>query len=218
MTSSIPKQFGGKMAEEKVKVNLFKPVTFKGVDYQTGEVDFPADGSANIVRKKLGEYVAATKSILVVEEEFEPLSREETWEKFTSGDDSDIVFKSLKFHQAAMVKERRKHDEELEKRRPGRESENSNSQTSGENRQSETETDEESEKTEETKEQSETETENNSATTSEGIPANFPMRHIFVKLGFKSVAEIQAKTRDELIALNGVAETTADKALAFGKN
>jgi hypothetical protein len=49
------------------------------------------------------------------------------------------------------------------------------------------------------------------------LPEDFPMRHAFDKLGFKSVAEVQAKSREELIALDGIGETTADKALAYGK-
>lgn len=50
-----------------------------------------------------------------------------------------------------------------------------------------------------------------------GLPEDFPMRHLFEKLGFKSVEEVQAKSREELIALNGIAEKTADKALNYGK-
>ena len=50
------------------------------------------------------------------------------------------------------------------------------------------------------------------------LPENFPMRHVFEKLGFKSVEEVQAKPREELTALDGIGAATADKALAFGKN
>lgn len=53
--------------------------------------------------------------------------------------------------------------------------------------------------------------------TSDGLPEDFPMRHVFDALGFKSVEEIQAKSREDLIALDGVGPTSADKALAYGK-
>lgn len=49
------------------------------------------------------------------------------------------------------------------------------------------------------------------------IPADFPQRHIFVKLGFNSVAEIQAKTKEELVAREGIRDASAEKALAYGK-
>lgn len=49
------------------------------------------------------------------------------------------------------------------------------------------------------------------------LPADFPMRNVFWNHGFTSVGDIQAKTRDELIALDGIADKTADKALAYGK-
>lgn len=50
----------------------------------------------------------------------------------------------------------------------------------------------------------------------EGLPEDFPMRHVFEREGFKSVAEIQNKTRDELIAIDGIGEKTADAALHYG--
>lgn len=50
-----------------------------------------------------------------------------------------------------------------------------------------------------------------------GLPEDFPMKHVFESFGFKSVAEVHAKTRDELIALKGIAEKTADAALSYGK-
>ena len=43
------------------------------------------------------------------------------------------------------------------------------------------------------------------------------MRHVFEGLGLNSVEEIQSKTREELIALNGIGEKSADQALAYGK-
>lgn len=205
------------MAEEKIKVNLLRFVTFKGVDYKPGVHEVEKDFADRIVRKNLGEltdHPAASET-----EDFEPLDLEETMKRFAEGDSSDIVFQSLRFHQPAIAAERRKSQEESEKRRQEAETklQQSGSQTSGENRQTKTEADKASEKTQETKEDQEKEN-NSSANTSEGIPADFPQRHVFVKLGFKSVAEIQAKTKEDLVALDGIAEPSAEKALRYGKN
>ena len=56
---------------------------------------------------------------------------------------------------------------------------------------------------------------NNSNQPETGLPEDFPMKHVFEKSGFKSVAEVQAKTREELIALDGIGEKSADAALAY---
>lgn len=69
----------------------------------------------------------------------------------------------------------------------------------------------------ETEEKNKTENETETEKEVDSLPEDFPMRHVFDKLGFKSVEEVQAKSREDLIALNGIAETTADKALAYGK-
>ena len=52
-----------------------------------------------------------------------------------------------------------------------------------------------------------------------GLPEDFPMRHVFEKLGtdFDSVEKIQGKSLEELIAIDGVGEATAKKALEYGK-
>ena len=48
----------------------------------------------------------------------------------------------------------------------------------------------------------------------EGFPAR--ARAVFEKLG-KTYADVQKMERKELIEINGIAETTADEVLAFGK-
>jgi DNA uptake protein ComE-like DNA-binding protein len=50
-----------------------------------------------------------------------------------------------------------------------------------------------------------------------GLPDDFPLGSVFEKLGFASVADIQAKTEEELVALEGIGEATAKKALSYGK-
>lgn len=164
-----------KTEEKKVSVNLSRFVTFKGVDYPPGVHEVPADFADRVVRKKLGELTDQPVNEI---SEFEPLSLEETMNRFGEGDSADIVFQSLKFHQPTIVAQRKA---EMENK-----------------------------KTEKS--------EDDLKETTEGIPADFPMRHIFVKHGFKSVAEIQAKTKEELVALDGIADASADKALAYGKN
>ena len=72
------------------------------------------------------------------------------------------------------------------------------------------------EKSNETEKETTSQTENKTQKV-ESLPEDFPMRHLFEKLGFNSVEEVQAKSRDELIALDGIAEKTADKALNYGK-
>ncbi len=49
------------------------------------------------------------------------------------------------------------------------------------------------------------------------FPEDFPRRQVFEKLGFKSVMDVQSKTAAELIAYPGIAQATADAALAYGK-
>lgn len=49
------------------------------------------------------------------------------------------------------------------------------------------------------------------------LPENFPMRHVFAKLGeqFDSVEKIQATSLEDLIKLDGIAEASAKKALEY---
>lgn len=54
------------------------------------------------------------------------------------------------------------------------------------------------------------------AVEASGLPEDFPMRHVFEREGFKSVAEVQSKSREELTDINGIGEKTADAALRYG--
>lgn len=176
---------------EKVtkKVRLTKAFTWAGINYAPGQNDLPEAAANYAVKRGFGTIVGEAD----LPEDFEPLSREETMERFTKGDDSEEVFKSLRFHQAAIAAEREKFAKE-------RSAEDTEKPEDG--------------KTEDGKTGKEI-TEPDPPKTD--LPENFPMRHAFDKLGFKSVEAVQAKTREELIALEGIGESTADKALAYGK-
>ena len=122
-----------------------------------------------------------------VSEDFKPLPFEETMERFSEGDTAPEVFESLKFYQPMMA----------EAKKAG--------MTLGEFLAQDGET-----------------TDRNrgvlgKSSAETGLPENFPMRHVFEKLGFKSVEEVQAKSLEELTALDGIAEASATKALAYGK-
>lgn len=54
-----------------------------------------------------------------------------------------------------------------------------------------------------------------------GLPEDFPMKHIFeapnvlTTTGFKSVAEIQTFSKEDLVSIDGVGDKSADAALAY---
>ena len=153
------------MSDKKVKVVLAMAVTFKGIDYPSGEQEMPEEAAKLAVKKKLG-----TISGEAGESEFTPLSVEETMERFQKMDFSDEVMKSLQFHKDTLAHQF-----------------GPPSIPSGD------------------------------GLTESGLPEDFPMRRVFEKLGFKTVEEVQAKTLQELIDLDGIAEPSATKALAYGK-
>lgn len=186
------------MSEKTKQVQLSKPMTWGGVNYAPGLNEMPAAAVDYAVRKNFGK---TDKGSAPVSEDFKPLSLEETMKRFSEGDPSDEVFESLKFHQAEIsggMKSGKPRNETIEKV-DGVGDEKTDKElgaTADENKKAVTE---------------------NKNEGSAELPEDFPMRHVFDKLGFKSVEEVQAKSREELIALNGIAETTADKALAYGK-
>lgn len=51
------------------------------------------------------------------------------------------------------------------------------------------------------------------------LPLNFPMRHVFAKLGadYDSVEKIQAVSFEDLVAIDGIAEPSAKKALEYSR-
>ena len=194
---------------KKVKVNLLVAVTYAGIDYAEGIHELSEDAAESIVGKNLGEYldenVPANDPKNQETEEFEPLSVEETMDRFSNGDASEIVFLSLKYHQPLIAERRRQDQLEAEKRRA----------EAGAMKRAQELSKTESSKTESSTSNEVTEKTKNAPV--EELPADFPFRHAFEKLGFKSVEQVQSKTREELIAMDGIAETSVDKALAYGK-
>lgn len=187
------------MSEKTKKVQLSKPMTWSGVNYAPGLNEMPAAAADYAVRKNFGK---TDKGSASVSEDFEPLSLEETMKRFSEGDPSDEVFESLKFHQAKISEGMKPPPINNAEKVDGGAVDEKTDKEVGAN----------ADETEKAK----AVTENKNEGSAE-LPEDFPMRHVFSKLGFKSVEEVQAKSREELIALNGIAETTADKALAYGK-
>lgn len=105
---------------------------------------------------------------------------EETMERFQAGDDSSIVFDSLKYWQKQKVADKAKAEAEETGAETGK-------------------------------------PEKGEIPPADGLPKDFPAAHVFEKLGFKTVAEIQSLTKDELVGLDGIGDVTAEKALAYGK-
>ena len=186
------------MTKEKERVvHLNSATTYKQKDYPAGINTVSKEVADLIVRKNLGHIVdgdsieAESAAVAAAEsgEEFEPLSLEETMKRFQSGDSSDEVFKSLKFHQPAIVEGMRAGEsrrETIEKTDGAKDKEKSSGGS------------------EETGDDSE-------------LPKDFPQRHVFINLGFKTLAEVQALTEEKLIELDGIGEATAKKALSYGK-
>jgi hypothetical protein len=132
--------------------------------------------------------------------DFEPLSIEETMERFGKGDSSDIVFASLRHHQAEIVSIKPRSIGQSVKLPEVSLLVNPSVAVS-------------------MIPPAANDLPTKVAPIAEelAIPANFPQRHVFVGLGFKTVEEIQAKTAAELVAMKGIGETLAEKALWYGK-
>ncbi len=191
------------MADKKVKINLAKPATFGGENFAAGVVEVPEAAAAAAVKKGLGEYTDRSSA----ENSEDILSIEETQKRFSEGDLSDQVVASLRHHKEvlfanenASVSEQKTANTDKSSGKPSTEDpKNSASGDDGNGK---------------TKENTPAESK---------LPEDFPMRHIFEKSnklapdGFKTVAEVQSKTRQELIDLDGIAEKSADAALAYGK-
>lgn len=189
------------MSKQK-KVQLSKAFTWGGVNYAPGSVELPEAAAAYAVKRGFGKS-GGDSAASETSAGFKPLSRDETMKRFMEGDSSDEVFESLKFHQQALVEEQNRN-----KAGDGETGINANSKS----------------KDEETGGNSgDSEGGSQSENPPAGLPEDFPMEHIFSKpnklseTGFTSVADIQKFSREELISIDGIAEKTADKALAYGK-
>lgn len=181
---------------DKKKINLDKPMSWAGQTYGPGIAEIPAAAADYAERRKFGKIEGSSSG----DADFEPLPIDETFARFEKGDDSDEVYKSLKYYQPIIAeagKSGKAPQQIIEERKAA---EKAKHEQSGNGK---------SEGNPEDKSKGQTEP--------TGLPKDFPARATFEKLGFKTVGEVQAKTRDELIALNGIAETSADNALAYGK-
>ncbi len=119
--------------------------------------------------------------------DFELLPLADTLKRFGEGDTSEQVMKSLSFHQEQAAQS-------------GGASASGNQTGTGDSKESDGQ---------------------NSA--NDGLPEDFPMKHVFEapnkhsETGFKTVEEIQKFSREQLIEIDGIGGTSADKALAYGK-
>ncbi len=171
-------------------------VTSRGVDYPPGEHEMPEESAKSIVTKGLGEYVedGGDKSNV--------LPIKETIERMSQGDLSDEVLDSMKVHRD-VIQEAQKSgkplrvflDELSEKEKSAQKSDDPSSVGDPKDK----------------------------GKTEDGLPEDFPTKTILEKpnkhseTGFKTVAEVQALTREQLIEIDGIADKTADKILTYGK-
>ena len=119
------------------------------------------------------------------------LSQEETARRLEAGDESDIVMDSFKYWNRQRVAGR-KAEEAGEKTQtdPAKTAEGGKAKSKTKAADKPTET---------------------------GLPKDFPGEAKFTELGFKTVEEVHALSKEQLTALEGIDEETAEKALAFGK-
>ncbi len=167
-------------------ITLETPMTYAGVNYKAGENEMSEDAAKYAISRKFGTAAHGKKADEAGEksdqkdENFEPLSFEETMKRVDKTDFSDQVLKSLQHHQKT-VKEFKESglspEKFLEKLKADDEA-------------------------------------------IQKLPLNFPMRHVFLKLGEKydSVEKIQAISLEDLIALDGIAEPSAKKALEYKRS
>lgn len=229
------------MSDNKQKVALEKAMTWAGINYAPGLNTMPEGAAKYAIKRNFGKAVnfdseepVTAETVDVGETEVDStnvLSLEETMKRFGEGDSSEIVFKSLKFHQQEIVSKRPPPPYDLEKgslvdSKKNSEnavtSEGGGAQTGGNvapvvespTADKSTQTEPASPKTE-TSEADASETEQEGSQDN-GLPADFPKRDKFRTLGFNTVEEVQKTTRENLIAL-GFTAATADKALSYGK-
>lgn len=192
------------------KVQVSKPFTFAGAEYGVmTHPEMPEDAAKYAERRKFGK-VLGEKSAEAATEGFTPLPLAETLKRMNSLDLSDEVLDSIKVHRDEItegIKSGKSLGEIAGMERFGSGDKTgieSGAQTGDEGA-------------------GKPEGEGGGQQSATGLPDDFPMKHVFEnpnelsKNGFKSVAEIQAHTLEQLISINGIAERTAQKALAYGK-
>jgi len=204
------------VAEKKTKkIALEKAMSWAGINYAPGINTMPEDAAKYAIKRNFGR--GADEAAAAEDEAFTPLSIEETMERFSNGDSSDEVFKSLKFHQQTIVKSRGPLKED-----GGTGEQQNDGGTSGQSATGgKTDEDLKAESDAKAKADADAKTESEKGSpggnAAKGLPDSFPMKHVFEKLGLTSVEEIQSMSKEDLVKLDGIADASAEKVLAFGK-
>jgi hypothetical protein len=207
------------MSEKNTNVHVSKVFTYEGKTFGEGLNPMSEKAAAYAVKRKFGRIQGESGEGSDNAEkdsasDFQPLPIKETLERMSQGDLSDEVLDSMKVHRD-VIQEAQKSGKSLsvflaemsEKEKSDQKSEvQSGGQSKTENQKGEGKTDD---KTQTSKVM--------------GLPEDLPMKHIlekpnkFSETGFNTVAEVQGLTREQLIDIDGIAEKTADKILAYGK-
>ncbi len=205
------------MSEENKNVHVTKAFTYDGKTFGEGLSPMSEKAAAYAVKRKFGSIDGESSesdenSEAASAADFQPLSVKETLERMSQGDFADEVLDSMKVHRKTIDEAKNSGKslstflDELE------EKEKSTGAPDGKP------------KTEGQKGEGEGKAEDKTGTPKvTGLPEDLPMKHILEKpnkhsaTGFNTVAEIQALTRDQLIEIDGIADKTADKILAYGK-
>lgn len=190
---------------EKKKVQVTKPFTYAGAEFGEGlHPEMPEAAARYAEKRKFGRILGEKAPEAEISADFTALSLEETVKRMSRGDFADEVLDSMKVHRDAIT-EHAKSGKPMSELFSG---ESTNSKTDG------------GQSGEENNQKTENEKETEKVT---GLPDDFPMKHVFENpnilnsKGFSSVEEIQKHSLEELISIDGIAEKTAKKALAYGK-
>lgn len=173
------------------KILLEQAMTWAGVNYAPGVNTMPEKGANYAARKKFGKIIGGDGNDV----DFDLLPLADTVKRFGDGDTSEVVLKSIAFHQS-LAAEAAERMSVGGNRILGAGNGDGDGDGDGKGVQG---------------------NENN------GLPEDFPMKHVFEapnkhsETGFKTVEEIQKFSREQLIEIDGIGATSADKALAYGK-
>lgn len=174
------------MSEKTVRISLDKGMTWAGINYAPGLNDLPIAAAASAVKRKFGTLTEDSASVDDVPEDFQPVEFKEFSERLMKGDGAPEIFESLKFYQPKI---KAAYEAGIS---PAEYIEKEAAESALMKSESKTETD------------------------ADDFPEGFPSRpkNTLLKLG-RTYAEVFKMTREDLIALDGVAATTADEILAF---